>query len=103
MTRGTKYFLSALVASLISWLFGVYLVGIASFRHYTAHGDVDMSNTSEIQLALADPTFTAELGWGAIKLTGLYWSFALPLLLAAGAFFLVVAAGLVRRKARAAN
>ena len=97
MSRGNKTFLLGILGAAIAWFLGTYLVGIAELTHTTAAGVVDMADPYAISKAVNDPTFTATLSWGTLKLTGLYWALAFPLLLAFGVFIAIVLLSFVTR------
>lgn len=96
MTRGNKYFLSAGAAALVTWIFGLYLIGIADIQDFTASGVVDMSDPYKIGQALQDPTFTTTYSWGEVTLTGAYWGFVFPTVLAVVAFAVGILIGVLR-------
>ncbi|KRA15340.1 hypothetical protein [Lysobacter sp. Root604] len=89
MTRGTKTFLMAIGSAVAAWVVGLYLVGSATIRHFTAGGTVDMTDASKIARALGDSTFNATMSWGSVTLTGTHWPFTFPILLGLAAFVLV--------------
>ena len=90
MTRSTKYFLLAIGVAAVTWVIGTILVGYADTRYFTNSGTVDMLNSSAVSNALTDPSFTATLTWGNFTLKGIYWTFLLPVLLAAIAFISIL-------------
>lgn len=96
MTRGTKYFLLAIVGGVIAWVIGTTVVGYADTRYFTSGGTVDMLNATAVSTALRDPSFTATLTWGSFTLRGVHWTFSLPLLLAAIAFIVILLVARVR-------
>ena len=89
MTRSTKYFLAAIFSAVGAWVAGTMLVGVADLRYFTASGPVDQLDSYAVSRALADPTYTASLSWGSFTLTGIHWTFTLPLIFA-GAVFIAV-------------
>jgi len=99
MSRGTKYFLLAIVAGLVAWVIGVTLVGYAEVTYFTSSGNVDMLNANAVAVALRDPTFTATVSWGGITLRGTYWTFVFPLLLGLLTFVGVLLLARFRRPA----
>lgn len=83
---GKKRILSALAASLVAWIVGLYLIDSAVVQDFTDRGPVDMTNALAILNALTDPSFRTEYTWGSFKITGGHWGFTLPLTLALVAF-----------------
>ncbi len=98
MTRSNKYFLSAIAAALVTWILGVYLIGISDVRDFTASGLADMNDPYKVGQALRDPTFTTTYSWGEVTLTGAYWGFVFPIVLAVAAFTVVVLIGVLRNR-----
>ena len=88
MRQGTKKLLITTSSIVLGWLVGTYLVGIASVRHFTSSGDVNMLDATAIHRALDDPTFSAIYSWGGITLEGEHWALSIPFVLAVTAYSL---------------
>jgi hypothetical protein len=99
MSRGTKFFLLAIVVGLVAWVIGVTLIGYAEVTYFTNSGAVDMLNANAVASALGDPSFTATVSWGGITLRGAHWTFAFPLLLGFLAFVCTLFVARLRRRA----
>jgi hypothetical protein len=69
MSRGTKTFLMAIGAAIVTFLIFMYLVGLGESYAFTASGSVDLLNADSLQKALSDPTFEEGVKWGQARLT----------------------------------
>ncbi len=101
MARSKKVLLVAMLAAVVAWLGGTFVVGTADTRWYTASGTVNMLDPVAIDRALRDPTFTASLTWWQFSLVGKYWALTLPIGLGVATFVLVLVVGhLLGRRTR---
>ena len=69
MSRGTKTFLMAIGAALLTFLVFTYLVGLGESYATTSAGAVDLLSADALQRALNDPTFEEGVKWGQVRLT----------------------------------
>ncbi len=89
MSRGTKTFLMAIGAALLTCLVFMYLVGLGESYAITSAGTVDLLSADALQRALNDPTFEEGVKWGQVRLTSKLVGL-LFLALPAAAFVLVL-------------
>jgi hypothetical protein len=69
MSRGTKTFLMAIGAAVLTFLVFMYLVGLSEDYAFTSSGAVDLRDAYSLQKALSDPTFEEGVKWGQARLT----------------------------------
>jgi hypothetical protein len=68
MSRGTKTFLMAIGAAILTFLVFMYLVGLSEDYAFTSSGAVDLRDAYSLQKALSDPTFEEGVKWGDVRL-----------------------------------
>jgi hypothetical protein len=98
MSRGTKTFLMATGAAILTFLIFMYLVGLGESYAFTASGSVDLLSPDSLQKALSDPTFEEGVKWGQARLTSKQVGLLLLILPAVSFLFVLIRGILTIRK-----